>query len=57
MLELWRVAARERVTYLGVGAAFITQCIKAGIRPRDAVDLSALRSLGTTGVAADRGRV
>ncbi|SEF49086.1 acetoacetate--CoA ligase [Jhaorihella thermophila] len=49
MLELWRVAARERVTYLGVGAAFITQCIKAGIRPRDAVDLSALRSLGTTG--------
>lgn len=49
MLELWRAAAEEGVTYLGVGAAFVTQCIKAGICPRDAVDLAALRSLGTTG--------
>ena len=49
MLQLWRVASRERVSYLGVGAAFLTQCIKAGIRPREAVDLAALRSLGTTG--------
>ncbi len=49
MLELWRVAAEERLTYLGLGAAFVTVCMKAGIRPRDSVDLAALRSLGTTG--------
>lgn len=49
MLELWRMAAEERLTYLGVGAAFVSICMKAGIRPRDSVDLAALRSLGTTG--------
>lgn len=49
MLALWRVAAEEKVTFLGVGAAFVTVCIKAGIRPRDAVDLSALHAFGTTG--------
>lgn len=49
MLALWRFAADEKISYLGVGAAFVTVCIKAGIRPRDALDLSALKSLGTTG--------
>lgn len=49
MMALWRFAAAEKITYLGVGAAFITVCIKAGIRPRDELDLSALTSLGTTG--------
>ena len=49
MLELWRFAEAERLTFLGVGAAYVTACMKAGIRPRDAVDLSALRTLSTTG--------
>lgn len=49
MLALWQYAADEKLTYLGVGAAYITVCIKAGIRPREVLDLSALRSLGTTG--------
>lgn len=49
LLELWRFASRERLTYLGAGAAFFAACQKAGLRPRDAVDLSALRSLGATG--------
>lgn len=49
MMALWRFAADEKFTYLGVGAAYITVCIKAGIRPRDELDLSALVSLGTTG--------
>ncbi|TDK45100.1 acetoacetate--CoA ligase [Antarcticimicrobium luteum] len=49
MMALWRFAAEEKFTYLGVGAAYVTVCIKAGIRPRDEVDLSALKSLGTTG--------
>lgn len=45
---LWRFAADERLTSLGVGAAFVTQCEKAGVRPCDH-DLSALRTLATTG--------
>ena len=49
MMEIWRFAARERLSYFGAGAAFFAACAKAGIRPRDAVDLSALRSLGSTG--------
>ncbi|AVO39465.1 acetoacetate--CoA ligase [Pukyongiella litopenaei] len=49
LLELWRFASRERLTYLGAGAAFFAACQKSGLRPRDAVDLGALRSLGATG--------
>lgn len=49
MLALWRFAADEKLTYFGAGAAFFSGCLKAGIVPREAVDLSALRSLGSTG--------
>ena len=49
MMEVWRFVARERLTYFGAGAAFFGVCAKSGIRPCDEVDLSALRSLGSTG--------
>lgn len=49
LLEVWRCVARERVTSFGVGAAFVSVCAKAGIRPRDTLDLDALVSMGTTG--------
>ncbi|MEH6522915.1 acetoacetate--CoA ligase [Sulfitobacter sp.] len=49
MLALWRFAADEKLTYLGAGAAFFSGCLKAGITPREQVDLSALRSIGSTG--------
>ncbi|MCE8546348.1 acetoacetate--CoA ligase [Ruegeria pomeroyi] len=49
MLAVWRVVAEERVTSFGVGAAYVTQCLKSGIRPGDVLVLSALKSLGTTG--------
>ena len=49
MLALWRFAADERLTYLGAGAAFFAACLKAGIRPGDTLDLTSLRSLGSTG--------
>ncbi|MCR9126467.1 MAG: acetoacetate--CoA ligase [Rhodobacteraceae bacterium] len=48
MLALWRVAASERLTYLGAGAAFFSGCMKAGVRPAD-LDLTALVALGSTG--------
>jgi len=49
MGALWRFVADERLTYFGAGAAYFSACIKAGIRPRDMVDLTNLRSLGATG--------
>lgn len=49
MLEAWRMVAREGLTYFGAGAAFFMGCQKAGITPAAALDLSALRSIGSTG--------
>jgi len=49
MLAVWRFAAQEKLTYFGAGAAFFLGCLKAGISPREEVDLSVLRSIGATG--------
>ncbi|WP_375175556.1 acetoacetate--CoA ligase [Pseudooceanicola sp.] len=49
MLEVWRMVAREKLSYFGAGAAFFQGCLKAGVRPGSELDLSALRSLGSTG--------
>jgi acetoacetyl-CoA synthetase len=49
MLEAWRMVAREGLTSFGAGAAFFMGCQKAGIRPGEVLDLSALRSIGSTG--------
>ncbi len=50
---LWRYVAEVRATFFGAGAAFFANCIKAGVVPRnltnDGADLSALRTLGSTG--------
>jgi acetoacetyl-CoA synthetase len=47
--RLWRLAAEHGVTYLGVGAPYLVACMKAGLRPGDDADLSALRAIGSTG--------
>ncbi len=47
--ELWRFAADVGVTYFGTGAPYLVTCMKAGLRPREALDLSALRGVGSTG--------
>lgn len=46
---LWRMAADEGVTVFGTSASFVQSCLKAGLRPRDAFDLTAIRSVGSTG--------
>jgi acetoacetyl-CoA synthetase len=43
------VAAACRTTYLGTSAGYLTACEKAGLRPGDDHDLSALRGIGSTG--------
>jgi acetoacetyl-CoA synthetase len=43
------LAARTGLTYLGTSAGYLTACEKAGIRPGETHDLSALRGIGSTG--------
>jgi acetoacetyl-CoA synthetase len=47
--RLWELAAEAGVTCFGTSAAFIAGCMKAGVRPAQGRDLSALRSVGATG--------
>jgi acetoacetyl-CoA synthetase len=46
---LWRFAARHNVTYFGAGAAFFTNCMKAGLDIAGCGDLHRVRALGCTG--------
>lgn len=46
---LWRFVADTRTTFFGAGAAFYASCLKAGVEPAKAADLSHLRALGSTG--------
>jgi acetoacetyl-CoA synthetase len=46
---LWRLAAREGITFFGAGAAFYANCLKAGVDLGACGDLSRVRALGTTG--------
>jgi acetoacetyl-CoA synthetase len=46
---LWRFVGEAGVTCFGAGAAFYASCQKADIHPRAVADLSALRTLGSTG--------
>jgi acetoacetyl-CoA synthetase len=46
---LWRMAAEEKVTFFGAGAAYFANCQKAGVDISRCGDLSRVRALGTTG--------
>jgi acetoacetyl-CoA synthetase len=46
---LWRFADAAGATFIGAGAAFYVNCMKAGIAPREGGRLAHLRSLGSTG--------
>jgi acetoacetyl-CoA synthetase len=46
---LWKLAEEERVTYFGTSAPYLLACKKAGLVPKQVAELSALRSIGTTG--------
>lgn len=49
MMETWRIAAAEKLTYFGAGAAYFTACQKVGIKPAAELDLSNIVSIGATG--------
>jgi acetoacetyl-CoA synthetase len=46
---LWQLAEETGITVLGVSAPFLMNCRKAGLTPGRDHDLSALRSIGSTG--------
>jgi acetoacetyl-CoA synthetase len=46
---LWDLAAAARINMFGTSAAYISACMKAGVEPGKGRDLSALRSVGSTG--------
>ena len=48
LMNLWRLAEEEQVTYFGVGAGFLLGCRRAELRPSE-LGLTALRGAGSTG--------
>jgi acetoacetyl-CoA synthetase len=46
---LWALAEQTGITCMGVSAGFLMSCEKAGLEPARDHDLSALRSIGSTG--------
>jgi acetoacetyl-CoA synthetase len=46
---LWRFAARHHVTFFGAGAAFYSNCMKAGVDIAACGNLARVRALGCTG--------
>jgi acetoacetyl-CoA synthetase len=49
LMALWRMAAELRITCFGTSAPYLMACRKEGLRPGEALDLGALRSIGSTG--------
>ena len=46
---LWRFVDQQGVTLLGCGAAFLINCMKEGVRPRDFARFDKLRAINSTG--------
>ncbi len=49
MSRLWDLAARTRTDVFGASAAYIAQCIKSGVEPRAAGDISRIRTVCSSG--------
>jgi acetoacetyl-CoA synthetase len=49
MNTLWDLAAEAQITTFGTSASYIAACMKADVEPGAGRDLSALRSVGSTG--------
>lgn len=49
MMTLWKLAADLPIHHFGVSAPFLTACMKADLPIDSTVDLSKLRSIGSTG--------
>jgi acetoacetyl-CoA synthetase len=48
-IALWRFIDAQHVTHFGCGAAYLINCMKDGLRPRDLVAMQSLRAINATG--------
>ncbi len=46
---LWQLAEASKMTVFGTSAAYLMACLRAGLSPRTKFDLTALKSIGSTG--------
>lgn len=46
---IWQFLDQQGITLFGCGAAFLTNCMKDGLRPKDFAALKQLRSINSTG--------
>jgi len=51
---LWRLVESTGMTFFGTSAAYITSCMKAGLRPGETHKLKQLRGVGSTGSPLSR---
>lgn len=49
LANLWQIVERERVTHFGTSARFLAECRKAGLKPAQGFDQTALRVVFSTG--------
>ena len=49
LMTLWHLAERHRVSYFGTSASYISSCGKAGLAPAAELDLTSIRTIGSTG--------
>jgi len=46
---LWKFASETKMTCFGTSATYLVNCMKSGLKPSQTYNLSALRSVGSTG--------
>lgn len=49
LMAMWRLAERHRVSYFGTSAPFVSTCRKADLAPAAELDLSSIKTVGSTG--------
>jgi len=49
LMTLWRLVERHRISYFGTSAPFVASCRKAELTPAVTLDLTSLRTIGSTG--------
>ena len=49
MNTLWKFAADTKTDVFGASAAYIAQCLKSGVKPRDCGDISRIRTMASSG--------
>ncbi len=49
LMAMWRYVEEAGITHFGTSAPFLVACMRQGLQPKALVDLSCMRSIGSTG--------